>query len=183
VFVAGLWIIYAILMGLRYALAVPACVVENLKARPAIKRSIQLTQGSRGRIFVLGLLIAVIQIGLVLLTQLFFVLAAVKQHGVLPAWVRVLQQVVGFFTNTFIGPMWATGLTLFYYDQRVRKEGFDIEWMMQAAGMTAPATVPVETAPETAPEPAPAVEPAAEAVSDATAVALPIDVTDPEGPA
>jgi hypothetical protein len=35
--------------------------------------------------------------------------------------------------------MYATGFTLFYYDQRIRKEGFDIEWMMQAAGMTVPA--------------------------------------------
>jgi len=34
--------------------------------------------------------------------------------------------------------MYATGLTLFYYDQRIRKEGFDIERMMEAAGMTAP---------------------------------------------
>ena len=46
---------------------------------------------------------------------------------------------MGFFTNAFIGPMYATGFTLFYYDQRIRKEGFDIEWMMQAAGMTVPA--------------------------------------------
>jgi hypothetical protein len=55
---------------------------------------------------------------------------------------RVLQQIVGFFTNTFIGPMYATGLTLFYYDQRIRKEGFDIEWMMQAAGLTVPTRQP-----------------------------------------
>jgi hypothetical protein len=27
---------------------------------------------------------------------------------------------------------------LFYYDQRIRKEGFDIEWMMQQAGLTEP---------------------------------------------
>ena len=134
--------IYAILMGLRYALAVPACVVEDLKARQALRRSIELSKGSRGRIFLLGLLIAVIQIGLAFLAQVFFVVAAVKAHGELPVWVRVLQQVVGFFTNTFIGPMYATGLTLFYYDQRVRKEGYDIEWMMQAAGLNTVATPP-----------------------------------------
>jgi hypothetical protein len=58
---------------------------------------------------------------------------------------------MGFFTNTFLGPIWATGITLFYYDQRVRKEGYDIEWMMQAAGLTAP---PVEL-PATNPQPAP----------------------------
>jgi hypothetical protein len=28
--------------------------------------------------------------------------------------------------------------TLLYYDQRIRHEGFDIEWMMHAAGMNAP---------------------------------------------
>jgi hypothetical protein len=27
---------------------------------------------------------------------------------------------------------------LFYYDQRIRKEGFDIEWMMQRAGLAQP---------------------------------------------
>jgi hypothetical protein len=135
-------IVYSIVMALRYSLAVPASVVENLKARQALRRSVELSKGSLGRIFVLGLLIAVIQIGLVLISQMFFVVAAFKaaeHHGILPLWVQVAQQLVAFFTNSFIGPMYATGLTLFYYDQRIRKEGFDIEWMMQAAGMTVPA--------------------------------------------
>ena len=148
-------IIYAIIMGLRYSLAVPACVVENLKARQAIRRSIDLSKGARGRIFLLGLLAIAIQIGLVLVTQLFFIVATVQHHGVLPVGVRALQQIVAFFTNTFVGPIYATGLTLFYYDQRVRKEGFDIEWMMQSAGLTPPPAqrsfepvleIPVETA-------------------------------------
>jgi hypothetical protein len=29
-------------------------------------------------------------------------------------------------------------ITLFYYDQRIRHEGFDIEWMMNQAGLNAP---------------------------------------------
>ena len=145
---------YAIVMALRYSLAVPASVVENLKARQALRRSVVLSKGSWGRIFVLGLLIAVIQIGLVVITQMFFIVAAVKQHGVLPLWVQVAQQVVGFLTASFIGPMYATGLTLFYYDQRIRKEGFDIEWMMQAAGMTVPAlAAEPSAAPVAEPEP------------------------------
>ena len=40
--------IYGIIMTLRYSLAVPACTVENLNARAAIKRSISLSKGSRG---------------------------------------------------------------------------------------------------------------------------------------
>jgi hypothetical protein len=144
------WGVYAIFMGLRYSLVVPACVVEDLKARKAIRRSIELSKGSRGRIFLLGLLIVVLQIGLVLLAQLFFFIFAFKSHGVLPVWVQVLQQIVSFFTNSFIGPMYAIALALFYYDQRIRKEGFDIEWMMQAAGLTVPA--PVAEMPSSTPE-------------------------------
>jgi hypothetical protein len=129
---------YGIYMALRYSLSLPASVLEDLNARKAIRRSIELSKGSRGRIFVLGLLISVIQLGLVAVTQVFFIVAAFKQHGQLPVWAQITQQIVGFFTNSFIGPMYATGLTLFYYDQRMRKEGFDIEWMMEAAGMTKP---------------------------------------------
>jgi Membrane domain of glycerophosphoryl diester phosphodiesterase len=137
--------IYAIWMAIRYSLAIPASVVENLKARVAIRRSIELTRGARGRIFVLGLLIAVIQVGLIAITQFPFIMMVfkdIKQHALLPVWVQVAQQIVSFLTTSFIGPMYATGLTLFYYDQRIRKEGFDIEWMMQAAGLTVPASAP-----------------------------------------
>lgn len=137
-------IVYAVLMGLRYSLAVPACVIEGLKARAALRRSAQLSKGSRGRIFLLALLVVAVQMGLGLITQLLFIVAAFRHHGVLPVGMRVLQQVIAFCTNTFVGPIYATGFTLFYYDQRVRKEGFDIEWMMQAAGLT-PESVPPST--------------------------------------
>jgi hypothetical protein len=133
-----LWAVYAILMGLRYSLALPSAVVENLNARQAMRRSIELSKGSRGRIFLLGLMIMAIEFGFVLITQGFFFVAAFKNHMVLPVWAEILQQLVGFLTNSFIGPMYATGLTLFYYDQRIRKEGFDIEWMMAAAGLSWP---------------------------------------------
>jgi hypothetical protein len=54
-----------------------------------------------------------------------------------------------FLINAFIGPIYAIGLTLFYYDQRIRKEGFDIEWMMQAAGLApAPSAAPGFAVPE-----------------------------------
>ena len=167
--------VYTVLMALRYSLGVPASVIEDLKARKAIRRSIELSKGSRGRIFVLLLLIFVIELGLVSITQVFFIFAmftAVKHHAEVPVWLQIAQQIVGFLTNTFIGPMYATGLTLFYYDQRIRKEGFDIEWMMAAAGMTAQApaevTPPIPAVPENAvweplPEfvnPAPAESPA-----------------------
>jgi len=147
--------IYTVLMGLRYALAVPACVVEEIKARKAIRRSIELSKGSRGRIFLLGMLVIAIQIGLLIVTQAAFFVIGFKNHGVLSAGIRALQQVVAFFTNSFVEPIYATGLTLFYYDQRMRKEGYDIERMMDSAGLTAPA--PASVPPPTAEPPLPGV--------------------------
>ncbi|MGP8270715.1 MAG: glycerophosphoryl diester phosphodiesterase membrane domain-containing protein [Terracidiphilus sp.] len=130
---------YTLLMALRYSLALPACVLENLPARKSIRRSIELSSGARGRIFVLLLLIGVIKIGLVLVTQFFVFVSAFRSHGQLGPGISAISQVISFFTGTFLGPIGATGITLFYYDQRIRKEGFDIEWMMQAAGLTPPA--------------------------------------------
>ncbi len=140
-------VIYTLLMSVRYSLAIPACVVEDLKARKAIRRSIQLAKDSWGRIFLLMLLVGVIKLGLVGITQFFVFVFAFKHPGQpLGPGVLALSQVIGFFTNSFLGPIWAAGITLFYYDQRVRKEGYDIEWMMQAAGLTAPVTQPAEDA-------------------------------------
>jgi len=132
---------YTIFMSLRYALALPACVVENTKAFPSLRRAIDLSKGARWRIFVLALLIGVIKIGLVLITQLFTIVSIFKSHGQASPGITAISQVIEFFTTTFLGPIYATGITLLYYDQRVRKEGFDIEWMMQAAGLTVPAPI------------------------------------------
>lgn len=164
--------IYAILMGLRYALALPACVLEDLKAMTAIRRGIDLSKGGRGRIFVLGLLVGVIKLGIVLLSQAFVFVLAFKHHGQLSVGVSATSQVISFFTNIFLGPIYATGITLLYYDQRVRREGYDIEWMMQSAGLNlAPAEAPAQGPPaemadarayEPAAEPAFSAEPASQ---------------------
>ncbi len=137
-------VIYGAWMSLRYALATPACVVEDARTSVAIKRSIALSEGSRGRIFVLALLVLAVQMLLGILMGLPFLLFTVKHAGhAIPIGMLALQQLGNFITNTLIGPIYGIGLTLFYYDQRIRKEGFDIEWMMQAAGLTAETTLPV----------------------------------------
>jgi len=129
-------LVYGVWMTLRYSLAVPACVVEELPAGKALGRSVELSLGSRGRIFVLGLLVYLVRLLLNLLFGFPIIALTVKHPGQpLPMFWMTVQQIGIFFTNAFIGPIYAIGLTLFYYDQRVRKEGFDIEWMMQAAGL------------------------------------------------
>jgi hypothetical protein len=152
-------LVYGIWMSLRYALAMPACVVEDLTAGAALKRSIQLSKGGRGRIFVLALLIYCIRMVIALILSLPYVVFVFKHIGQNPplGWLAV-QQLAGFVTNALIGPIYATGLTLFYYDQRVRKEGFDIEWMMQAAGLSVPAQTPALQAAQDSDQSAPVVQ-------------------------
>jgi len=114
-----------------------ASVVEDLKARKALRRSVELSRGSLGRISFwaadrrdsgrAGADYAD-----------FFVSQpqSVEHHGTLPLWCR-WRSSGGLFTNAFIVPD-ATALPLLLRPAHPQ-EGFDIEWMMQAAGLTAPA--------------------------------------------
>lgn len=138
--------VYAVFMGVRYALALPACVLEDLETMKALRRGVDLSKGARGRIFVLGLLVGVIKVGVVSLAQGFYFIAAFRHHGQVGAGLTATAQVIGFFTNTFLGPIYATGITLLYFDQRVRREGYDIEWMMHTAGLAplSEASLPAE---------------------------------------
>lgn len=129
-------LVYGIIMWLRYSLAMPACVVEELPAGGAIRRSVDLSQDARGRIFVLWLLVFAIRLVLAILIEFPSILLLVKNpgHPVPIGWL-IYQQCGVFVMDMLIGPIYSIGLTLFYYDQRIRREGFDIEWMMQAAGL------------------------------------------------
>jgi hypothetical protein len=156
---------YMIWMMLRCALSIPASVVEGLSPRAAMRRSVQLTKDARGRIFVLYLLVAVIRIGLVLLLDGPLLVIVFKQALKNPLGIsiglQIAQQFMIFFITTFITPIYSTGFMLFYYDQRVRKEGFDIERMMQAAGLNTPVEA---TGDAVALEPAPPVLPHADQI-------------------
>jgi hypothetical protein len=47
-----------------------------------------------------------------------------------PAWTQIALPVGGFLTQSLIGPLLTIALSLEYYDQRVRKEAFDLVHMM-----------------------------------------------------
>jgi len=145
---------YVFWMLLRLSMAFPACVVEQIGAWPAIKRSSLLSNGTKGRIFVLYLLVGVlsylISIGvtlpLTIILTVFFS-AGDPQHAQAAAVVLVIiTYSAAFAVQALIRPIYGIAFVLFYYDQRIRKEGFDIEWMMQKAGMVAPAAA-TEAAP------------------------------------
>lgn len=138
----GIW------MMLRYSLANTACVFEEIGTRKALRRSVLLSKGSRGRIFVALLVVVVAQsiLGLVLVSpEMGVLIVRGGQFGHLPILATVYNLVVGFFSNSLCMPLYGIVLTLFYYDARIRKEGFDVEWMMQRSLQppNAPQTIPM----------------------------------------
>jgi hypothetical protein len=145
----GIW------MLLRLSLAFPTCVVEELRVWPSLKRSSVLTKGTMGRIFLLCLLVAVLSWLLsiaiiVLLTLLVYLIPGITgaQHqqafGVIMAFIVYGMP---FAVQALVRPVYGIALVLFYYDQRIRQEGFDIEWMMHQAGMLPTAKIEPQPAP------------------------------------
>jgi hypothetical protein len=49
-----------------------------------------------------------------------------------------------------IGPIFPIALALFYYDQRMRREGYDIERMMELTGLSLPVNSPASENPAAA---------------------------------
>ena len=137
---------YVFWMLLRLSLAFPASVIEQIGAWSALKRSSALTKGTKGRIFLLYLLGAALTwlLSLGITIPLAIVMALVSA-SVGPQRAQALNLVMAFVIygasfaiQALTRPIYGIALTLFYYDQRIRQEGFDIEWLMQRAGLTAP---------------------------------------------
>ena len=158
---------YGVWMLLRFSLAFPASVVEQTRAWPSVKRSFALSQGTKGRIFLLYLLAAALgwllsmAVTIPLTILLFMIPGINKPQHAQAAGVAMLLIVYGasFAVQALVKQVCGIALVLFYYDQRIRKEGFDIEWLMQQAGMVpeplvTAVQVPVPV-PEVEQEPAP----------------------------
>jgi hypothetical protein len=146
---------YVIWMLIELALAFPACVVEEMGAWASLKRSFVLSKGTRGRILLLGVLVAalswLLSVGAMLfMTILLFLIPGMSnQKHAQTAGVVMLFIMYGsaFAVQALIRPIYGIALVLFYYDQRIRHEGYDIERMMEAAGLNAPVTPPTGDGP------------------------------------
>ena len=137
--------------ALGYSIGLAVCVVEKKPAWESLQRAWKLSQGTRGRILVLYLLIFALamagsMIGYIL-SAIVGAVAGVSGNGseyaaAAAIVAAVLYLVVDFTVQVLLAPVSWIALVLFYYDQRIRKEGFDIEWMMQQAGLTQPVAAP-----------------------------------------
>jgi glycerophosphoryl diester phosphodiesterase family protein len=128
---AGLLTIF---MMLRYALAVPSLVLEDLRGRQAIRRSIDLSKGNLGRIIVLVVFATIIVYVTALIFQGPFVVGAVVAGPDTSTafWLNLTGSITGAVAGAISGPLMIIALALLYYDARVRQEGLDLQIMMNA---------------------------------------------------
>jgi hypothetical protein len=172
-FIAGIVICFWI--WIRFCLAFPASSVEEKKAWPSLQRSAQLTKGTRGRIFVMYLLVFIVTIvayyvltlplDIILKLTLYKSMAGLAIITKPPIVLQIVNLVISCLERAFTLPIYAISLVLFYNDQRTRMEGYDIEQLMDHAGWSAlppaplifaPAPIAAEIAPPNFANPGPA---------------------------
>ena len=129
--------------------------LEGRSMRAGLRRSRELIRGTRWRVIgtILAIFLLPFAIGFVLRAVFAFLLILTGLDGVggfldtvrwmslweLPtnlAELRlsyVLMYLINLGVDTFTIPIWVIGCTLLYFDQRIRKEGFNIEMNMHVA--------------------------------------------------
>jgi hypothetical protein len=134
-FLLSFWVVAGI------AFAVPVAAVEGLNGIRAFRRSWTLTKGARRRIILVWMTVAIISGALSLvaasLLRILTDICYYKWHLYWfnwPFYERGRDALLAVIA-TCIGPVYPIALTLLYYDQRVRKEGYDIQALMETAGL------------------------------------------------
>ena len=137
---------FSIYFAVRWVFVIEIVLLENPSVGYAFKRSSELVRGTWWRVYRILFLILLlssaihyifeISFGLILsLTELAdeTTLENIIQWSILeeplnssPLFYAIMS-CIDLLLRTFIAPIWVIGITLLYFDLRIRKEGFDIE--------------------------------------------------------
>ena len=139
-----LLIVPGLIFMTMWAIAVPVAVLENKGISESMSRSSDLTKGNRWRFFLILILFAAIAIvvSLALNAGIGLIAGVSANLPSAPMWVQALAAIAQFITSSLIGPLGTIALSLAYYDERVRKEAFDLELMMAAIDAHQPGLAP-----------------------------------------
>ena len=139
---------FAIYFAVRWSFYAQAVLIEGTSVTHALRRSSELVKGTWWRVFglVLAIFLLSFMIQVILQFSLLFAFGfteVVSGEGgpqemfermfspKLTAWddlvVYVIQSCINFFVSSLILPLVPIGITLLYFDLRIRKEGFGTE--------------------------------------------------------
>ncbi|MFE6908358.1 glycerophosphoryl diester phosphodiesterase membrane domain-containing protein [Streptomyces erythrochromogenes] len=139
------WLPLIIWLGIKFSLASPALMLEKSTVIKAFARSSKLVGGSWWRIFGITLLTSLIAFMVALMVvapfQLVGVFAvgggmdALEDGSAQTAWGPLIFSGIGLIiAQTIIMPIQSGVTVLLYVDQRIRREGLDLE-LARAAGI------------------------------------------------
>ncbi|WP_231905058.1 MULTISPECIES: glycerophosphoryl diester phosphodiesterase membrane domain-containing protein [Streptomycetaceae] len=121
-------------LAVSLSLSAPTLMLEKQGVRAALTRSFRLVRGSWWRIFGIGLLSGLLVFLLTALLQVPFTTIALSA-GPVGSWPNLVVTAVGAVIGTTLALPFTAGMTtLLYIDQRIRREGLDIE-LARAAGI------------------------------------------------
>lgn len=126
--------IVSVLLFLRYAVSAPTLMLERVSAWGAMRRSVALTRGFLGRVFLVFLVAALMAYTAIMLLQLPFNLASAIAGKTTNTgfWLDLVGAVAGTIGHTLTAPVLVIGVGVLYYDFRVRKEALDLQVMLSA---------------------------------------------------
>jgi hypothetical protein len=137
----------ALVVFMRLMVTVPVLALEGLSGWLACRRSSTLVQydpklgffyWGETRLSLLLLPLFIIQLLVATLTSVPMIVAQINEavrHGTAtvltnpPDAVVVGSQILTYLAGALILPLYAIAVTLFYYDVRIRREGFDLEFL------------------------------------------------------
>lgn len=143
---AILLVIPGIYVACRLLVCVPVALIEERGPRDSLSRSWELTSGYAGRAFMVFLLYFAIALAANLLLVSPFSLGiatALKNPSGLWFWM-VMAELGARAATILTQPILLIATAIFYYDLRVRKEAFDLQFMMNpsAPPSVGPGSVP-----------------------------------------
>lgn len=127
-----LLIVPGIYVACRLLVCVPAVLIEKRSPSEALSRSFELTKGFAGRAFVILVLSVVLTYAAQLLLAIPASIALALRAGgpgMIQFWTAVTQ-VGSSLASILVTPILLIATAVFYFDLRVRKEGFDLQFMM-----------------------------------------------------
>jgi hypothetical protein len=137
----GIGLIFLLVPGIyiacRLALSVPVSVVENETPVASMERSMELTKDYAGQVFLLLLLVFVLSYVVAIMLQfpvMFFTITAAMAKHQVSLGVTAYSYIAEFVSQVLVGPIGTISAALMYYNLRVRKEGFDIQHLMNSLG-------------------------------------------------
>jgi hypothetical protein len=139
-------IVYGAIAYIRNSLAIPAKVMEGLSVRKSMRRSKDLAAGIKGRIFVLGLIVFAMNM-VFGVAQAPFALMTLYARSSTHVLAEMSVLVLTFAAHASVTPIASIGLCLIYFDQRVRREAFDLEILLGPETASAPPSFPTASGP------------------------------------